>query len=227
MSNLLDYFKNIWEFINKIHPETRTLLIIFLFGYILYSQIADTISQKIYEYNKQEQIYNKKAEKYSMNTAVEINNEVHLIAEKDEEAFDVLLLNYHNNTQSLQGYKYLYLSCLTEAPRLLDTSTLKQQWNRMDYIYYADELAKIHGQSFIQFENIEQVGKVLPKIYRLVKASDAQAVSFFTIEGYDSPIGLIIILYKEYKKYDRQYAQKILPCIQRLAILLDYDQTQK
>jgi len=48
-----------------------------------------------------------------------------MIAEKDEEAFDVLLLNYHNNTQSLQGYKYLYLSCLTEAPRTLDTPTLK------------------------------------------------------------------------------------------------------
>lgn len=227
MSNLLNYIRELWKTINRIQPETRTLIIILLFGYILYSQITDTIYQKILEYQKQEEAYNKKAEEYSMNTAVEINQQVHLIAEKDDEAFDVLLLNYHNNTQSLQGYKYLYLSCLTEAPRSLDTSTLKQQWNKMDYIYYADELAKIHSQSFVQFENIKQLGAVLPKIYRLVRASDAQAISFFTIEGYNSPIGLIVLLYKEPKHYDYQYAQKILPCIQRLAILLDYEQAGK
>ena len=60
-----------------------------------------------------------------MNTAIEINEQIQLIADKDKNAFDVILLNYHNNTQSLQGYKYLYLSCLTEAPRTLDTPTLK------------------------------------------------------------------------------------------------------
>lgn len=175
----------------------------------------------------QKEINNKQAEKYSMETAVEINNQVQLIAEKDNEAFDVLLLSYHNNTQSLQGYKYLYLSCLTEAPKSLDAPTLKQQWNKIDYIYYADELAKIHNQSFIQFPDIEQMGRTLPKLYRLVKASDAKAISFFTIEGHDTQIGLILILYKEYKKYDYNYAKGILPCIQKLAILLDYDNTTK
>jgi hypothetical protein len=60
-----------------------------------------------------------------MNTAVEINEQIQLIADRDKDAFDVLLLTYHNNTQSLQGYKYLYLSCLTEAPKCLDTPTLK------------------------------------------------------------------------------------------------------
>jgi len=30
------------------------------------------------------------------------------------------------------------------------------------------------------------MGETLPKLYRLVKASDAKAVSFFTIEGHDS-----------------------------------------
>jgi len=70
-------------------------------------------------------LHNKKAEKYSMETSIEINQQVQLIAEKDKKAFDVLLLSYHNNTQSLQGYKYLYLSCLTEAPRCLDTPLMK------------------------------------------------------------------------------------------------------
>jgi hypothetical protein len=46
------------------------------------------------------------------------------------------------------------------------------------------------------------MGKTLPKLYRLVKASDAQAVSFFTVEGHNSQIGLVVLFYKEYKKYD-------------------------
>ena len=224
---ILHWIKQVWEFINRIHPETRTLIIILLFGYILYSQITGETNRQMSERAKEELVESKKAEQYSINTAVEINHQVQMIAEKDEEAFDVLLLNYHNNTQSLQGYKYLYLSCLTEAPRTLDTPTLKQQWNKLDYIYYADELAKIHGQSFIQFENIDQLGKALPKLYRLVKASDAQAISFFTIEGHNSQIGLIVLLYKEHRRYDYKYAKGILPCIQRLAILLDYEKNKK
>lgn len=224
---IINFFKKTWDFINHIHPETRSLIIILLFGWILYSQITDGVYQKICEKTYQEQLYEKQAEQYSKDTAVEINNQVQLIADKDNEAFDVLLLNYHNNNQSLQGYKYLYLSCLTEAPRSLDTPTLQQQWNKLDYIYYADELAKIHRQSFIQFKDIEQMGTSLPKLYRLVKASDAKAVSFFTIEGHDSQIGLVILLYNNVKYYDYRYAQGILPCIQKLAILLDYDRAKK
>jgi hypothetical protein len=34
---------------------------------------------------------------------------------------------------------------------------------------------------------------------------------------------MVVLLYKEPKKYDYNYARKILPCIQRLAILLDYE----
>ena len=223
----LNYFRDVLGIVNRIHPETRSLIIIFLFGWILYSQITQETAKQIDRKHNQELAKSKKAEQYSINTAIEINQQVQLIAEKDEDAFDVILLNYHNNTQSLQGYKYLYLSCLTEAPRTLDTPTLKQQWNKLDYIYYADELAKIHGQSFVQFETVEDMGKNLPKLYRLVKASDAKAISFFTIEGYDSQIGLVVLLYKDYKKYDYKFARGILPCIQRLAILLDYDRIQK
>jgi hypothetical protein len=122
---ILDFFKKCWELLNKINPETRSLIIILLFGWILYSQITSETAKQIEEKHRQEIVNNKKAEQYSINTAIEINEQVQLIADKDKNAFDVILLNYHNNTQSLQGYKYLYLSCLTEAPRTLDTPTLK------------------------------------------------------------------------------------------------------
>ena len=223
---ILNYFKQWWELLNKIHPETRSLIIIFLFGWILYSQITTETANQIAQKHNQEIIDSKKAEQYSLETAIDINEQVQSIAEIDKDAFDVLLLNYHNNTQSLQGYKYLYLSCLTEAPRSLDTPTLKQQWNRLDYIYYADELYKIHSQSFVKFEDVEKMGKPLPKLYRLVKSSEAEAISFFTIEGHNNQIGLIIILYKQPKTYDYKYAGKILPHIQKLALLLDYDKNK-
>ena len=223
----LNWIKYLWEIINKIHPETRSLIIIILFGWIMYSQITSETAKQIDEKHRQEIVKNKKAEQYSMQTAIEINQQVQLISEIDKDAFDVLLLNYHNNTQSLQGYKYLYLSCLTEAPRSLDTPTLKQQWNKLDYIYYADELTRIHNQSFVKFESIENMGTVLPKLYRLVKSSEAESVSFFTIEGHNSQIGLIVLFYKRPKKYDYKYVGDILPHIQKLALLLDYDKVSK
>ena len=219
----LNWIKYLWGILNRIHPETRSLIIVLLLGWILYSQITRETAKQIDEKHRQEIVKNKEAEKYSREKAIDINEQVQLIADRDKDAFDVILLNYHNNTQSLQGYKYLYLSCLTEAPKCLDTPTLKQQWTKLDYIYYADELAKIHGQSFIQFSDIEEMGNTLPKLYRLVKASDAQAVSFFTVEGHNSQIGLVVLFYKEYKKYNYQFARGILPCIQKLAILLDYE----
>ena len=223
----LNYFRDVLGIVNRIHPETRSVIIIILFGWILYSQITGETGQQIKERFEQEIVSNKKAEQYSMETGIEINQQVQEIAEIDKDAFDVLLLNYHNNTQSLQGYKYLYLSCLTEAPRSLDTPTLQNQWNRLDYIYYADELAKLHRQSFAPFSNIEQIGLQLPKLYRLVRASDAEAITFFTIEGHDNPIGLIILFYKGPKVYDKLYAGRILPHIQKLALLLDYEKIQK
>ena len=220
-------FKAVWDFINKLTPETRSLIILVLGFWCLYSQITDSTERMINNRSNEEIMYNKKAEKYSREAAIELNRQVQLISDKDQDAFDVLLLNYHNNTQSLQGYKYLYLSCLTEATKSVDTPLLKYQWNRIDYIYYADELAKIHSQSFIQIQNIDDMEKSFPKLYRLVKASDAKAISFFTIEGHDSAIGLIVMLYKNPKEYSRNYHKVILPSIQKLAVLLDYDNLMK
>ena len=112
---ILDWFKKCWELLNKIHPETRSLIIVLLFGWILYSQITRETAKQIDEKHRQEIVQNKKAERYSREKAIDINEQVQLIADRDKDAFDVILLNYHNNTQSLQGYKYLYLSCPTKV----------------------------------------------------------------------------------------------------------------
>ena len=69
----LDWIKYLWELINKIHPETRSLIIIILFGWILYSQITVETAKQIEEKHNQEIVNNKKAEQYSRETAIEIN----------------------------------------------------------------------------------------------------------------------------------------------------------
>lgn len=223
MFNILKWIKKVWEFINRINPETRSLLIIILFGYILYSQInrstLDIIDEKTQYTIKKE----KDAEQYTKNTAIEVNRHVRLIAHKDDEAFDVLLLSYHNSKQSLQGYKFLYLSCITEAPKSIDVPLIGHQWSNLDYIYYVDELEKIHNQEIVNFCNIDNMRYSLPKLYRLVKSSEAKAVSFYVIEGKNSPIGIIVCLYKEPIVDKADKPKIIMPSIQKLAILLDYD----
>lgn len=220
---IVNYIKKLWELINKLNPETRSLIIILLFGYVLYSQINQSTQNQIQQQYEQVIQNEKEAEEYTKDKAIEVNRHVRLIAHKDKEAFDVLLLSYHNSKQNLQGFRFLYLSCLTEAPKSIDTPLLKNQWTNMDYIYYVDELEKIHNQEIVNIPDIKQMEEDLPKLYRLVKSSDANAVSFYVIEGKKSPIGILVLLYKEPVTCQMDKAKIIMPSIQKLAILLDYE----
>lgn len=220
---ILQWLKQVWEFMNKINPETRTLIIILLFGYVLYTQINQSTNQQLKAQTEQIAKVEKEAEEYAKDKAIEVNRHVRLIAHKDKDAFDVLLLSYHNSKQSLQGFKFLYLSCITEAPKSIDTPLLKSQWTNLDYIYFVDELEKIHNQEIVNFTDLQEMQEDLPKLYRLVKGSDANAVSFYVIEGKKSPIGLLVLLYKDSIGCQLDKAKIIMPSIQKLATLLDYE----
>lgn len=220
---ILDWLKKCWEFINKINPETRSLIIILLFGYVLYTQINQSTQNQIKEQYEQSIQAEKEAEEYAKDKAIEVNRHVRLIAHKDKDAFDVLLLSYHNTKQTLQGFKFLYLSCLTESPKSIDTPLLKSQWTNLDYIYYVDELERLHNQEIVHIQDLSEMEEDLPKLYRLVRSSDAKAVSFYIVEGKKSPIGIIVMLYKDPIACKMEKAKIIMPSIQKLAILLDYE----
>ena len=219
----LNLINKVWEFINRINPETRTLIIILLFGWVLYSQIYQSTCQIVNQNTEVSIEKEKEAEEYAKNTALEVNRHVRLIAHEDNEAFDVLLLSYHNSKASLQGYKFLYLSCITEAPKSIDTPLVGKQWTNLDYIYYIDELERIHNQEILTISDVDNMQYNLPKLYRLIKQSDAEAASFYTIEGKNNPIGIIVILYKKGNINGMDKAKIIMPSIQKLAILLDYE----
>jgi len=77
---------------------------------------------------------------------------------------------------------------------------------------------RIHGNDYLQISDIEDIKLIMPKIYKRLKMSGANAATFYTIEGLESPIGLVIILYNEKPKRKAN----ILPEIQKLAVVLDY-----
>lgn len=194
-----------------------------LFGYIMYFQIGISTQRILEKRARITFVEEKEAEQYSKDTAIEVNRHIRLIAQKDQDALDVLLLSYHNSKQSLQGYRFLYLSCIAEAPNSIETPLLGQQWTNMDYIYYVDELEKIHTEEVVTVSNIESMRTSLPKLYRLVKASEAKAVSFYVMEGKNSPIGIVVILYKEANINGLEKAKIVMPSIQKMTVLLDYE----
>lgn len=90
-------------------------------------------------------------------------------------------------------------------------------------MYYQDELSKIHNQGCFKIENIDSVRNHFPKIYRLLLISDAKSAVFYSIEGIESPIGMIVVLYKEPRKFNgNSYNNYTLSQIQKLSTLLDY-----
>lgn len=220
---IVNLFKKFWKILSKLSPNTRSAIIIILLGYIMYFQINQSTHETMINIMEKNIKSEKQAEQYTKDTANQINQWVKLIQERDQAAFDVLLLNYHNNTQSLQGYKYLYLSCLVEQPRSVDTPLLKSQWNNIDYIYYVDELTKIHSQNFVKIQDITEMKIALPKLYHLVKGVDAKSISFFTIESNSQAIGMIVIFYDQEIVYDQKDLAFILKTVNELAKLLDYE----
>lgn len=214
----LDLIVKIIKYINKIPTCAKTVIIVILAGLLFINYIEKQNKDILKDYGifteQQEQI----AESYTLETASTINRYVSDIAIKNPECYNVLLLNYHNTQKSLQGYRYLYLNVMTEKPKGIDNEPVKDYWSNLEYVYYEDELARIHNNDCLTISDVEDIRLIMPKIYKRLKLSGAQAATFYTIEGLQNPIGLIIILYKESPTKN----VNILTEIQRLAVLLDY-----
>ena len=214
----LDFFIKIIKFINKIPACAKTTIIVILVGMLFITYIGKQNKDILKQYGIFTEQQEQMAESYTLETASAINMYVSDIAKKDQECFNVLLLNYHNTQKSLQGYRYLYLNLLTEKPKGINGELVKDYWSNLEYVYYEDELTRIHNNDYLEISNIEDIKAIMPKIYKKLKISGAYAATFYTIEGLQNPIGMIVILYKERPKG----RTNILTEIQRLAVLLDY-----
>lgn len=224
----LDILTSVFKQIDKIPSIVKTCIIVILFGILAinYTKISnkDIIKQFVINNEIREQI----AEQHTFETASDINNCINNISKKDLLAYNVILLSYHNTQKSLQGYRYLYLDCLTECPKGLDQEPLKEFWHNLEYVYYENELSKIHSQEYLRISDIDSVKNVMPKIYKKLKVSGAKAAAFYTIEGKKSPIGMIVVLYKDPKTFKvGDYLNTMFQDIQKLAIILDYQHIEE
>lgn len=219
----LDWLKKIWDFINGLNSQLKTAIIVVMLlgtGFVYMKYYNQTVIKDYIEVVEDQE---RAAEEYTLELAPFINECVLEIQKNDEDCQNVLLLNYHNSKKSLQGFRYLYLNCITEKPKGLDSEPVKMYWHELEYIYYEDEISRIHDNGSLLINNVDSVKKSFPKIYRKLVSCNAQAAAFYPIEGVRTPIGMIIILYKEPNiLHDSEYINNVSPQIQRLSTLLDY-----
>lgn len=225
---ILDWIKKVWNFVNRLDSQLKTVIIIILFICWGYPQIVKQNRDTLINYFEHVEKQNIADEGYTLKMAHYINEYIFNIQKSDPDCYNVILLNYHNSQKSLQGFRYLYLNCLTESPRGLDSEPLKQYWNDLEYVYYENELNKIRNNGYLRIENIDSIKTTFPKLYKKLLICDAKAAAFYPIEGIDSPIGMVIVLYKQPKKYSLgYYNSNVSPWIQKLSTILDYQNVKQ
>lgn len=219
----LDWIKKIWDLINGLNSQIKTFIIVLLIvsGGIFYMENQN--QEVIKDYVEVLEERERQAEEYTLELAPFINNCVLEIQRNDSKCQNVMLLNYHNSKKSLQGFRYLYLNCVTEKPKGLDSEPMKIYWQDLEYIYYEDELSRIHDNGFLLIENVDSVRLQFPKLYKKLISCNAKAAAFYPIEGVRTPIGMIIVFYKDCMKFTEfDYLDNASSQIQKLSTLLDY-----
>lgn len=220
--NLLDCVIKLWNFVDSINSTIKTLIIVLLvgFGVCMYNSYDN---EKILQ--RQEQIkieQNIAAEKRTIQIASQISDCMKHIQKEAVGSFDVLLLSYHNSTHSLQGLSYLFLNCIQERAVDHTIPNLSQYWRELDYIYYVDELKRIHDQGYLRIGNVEEIRESLPRLYRQLLVCQAKSATFYAVDGLDTPAGVVVILYKEPRDLSNpNNISNITPYIQKLAFLLN------
>lgn len=213
----LDFLVKLYKKLDEINPHVKTLLImlaflpVLFFGgkYLLESQQIDLMHNRAVN------------EQHTMDTAPRINQLINEIQDNVPECSNVLLLTYHNSTNSVSGFGYLYLDCLTETCRAIDDPILQDYWTNLKYVYYCDELQRIHNNGYFMINNIDSAKRTLPRLYRKLVDSEAEAVTFLPLEGIDAPIGMVVILYKEPQPKRPLHTQKVAKILMQLSTLLD------
>lgn len=211
--------QTLWLTIDRI-PTTLKTLIIFLTGIIAFyigtDYIANNTVSEVFSKVKKDK---KESEDYTKSIAPKINTEVNNILNSDTNISNVLLINYHNSTESINGLSYLYMTTLAEA---YSDSSIKKEWREVYYIDYASELDKIHKKT-ATIINVDCNNK-FPLLSKRLKYCNSNYSVWFTLRGVTSEIGVLVIIYKNEPPTDMVYYSKnILDGVNRLTMLLDYE----
>ena len=210
--------QNLWLTIDRI-PTTLKTAIIFLTSITIFYLGTDyiasnTVSEVFFKVKENK----KESEDYTKSIAPKINVEVNAILNSDTNISNVLLINYHNSTESINGLSYLYMTTLAEA---YSDSSIKKEWREVYYIDYASELDKIHKKTSTV---INTHNNKFPLLSKRLNYCNSNYSVWFTLKGMTSEIGVLVIVYKNQPPIDMSYYSKTILCsVNRLIMLLDYE----
>lgn len=226
---MFNYLKQLWTFIEGLPNGVKTIIIIVLSGVILYYGIVNNFKSCIRDINQKNPIEMQEEEKYAIEMADPINQCLREISDKDKDTYDVILLTYHNTKKTMQGFSYIYIDYLTDYKNDPSKPQVKKFFKELDWIYYSDELKTLQDQSYYRCNNLPELQKKYPKLYYDVfRELNPEALAIYNIQGVDSPLGLLIILYNKPKHYYLGYSNTIIyPYLQQLASILDYNNIKK
>lgn len=225
---ILDRLESVYNWINKLGPNIKTVIIILLGVAILQINFTQTLKDVLEQHQTNINDEKGEAEDYTISIAPKLNSYVEDILEHDSRATNVLLLNYHNNETSTNGLSYRFLTALTEKKRGFETRSTIKIWQELAYINYEDEVRKINRNGYLELNKIEDGYRNFPKLSELFVASGAEAAGFYPIMGIDGPIGAIVVLYGSTMNHPKDYYEKaIAPYIQPIGVLLNYNDVKK
>lgn len=226
---MFNYLKQLWTFIESLPNSVKTIIIIVLSGILLCCGIVSGFETSIRDINQNNSIEMQKEEKYAMEMAESINQCLKEISDKDKDTYDVILLTYHNTKKTIQGFSYIYIDYLTDYKNDPSKPKVNKFFKELDWIYYSDELKTLQDQSYYRCNSLDSLKIKYPKLYYDVfQELNPRALAIYNIQGLDSPLGLLIILYDKQKKYYLGYSNTVIyPYLQQLASILDYNNIKR
>lgn len=226
---MFNYLKQLWTFIESLPNSVKTIIIIVLSGVILYCGIINSFETRIRNINQKNSIEMQEEEKYAIEMAEPINQCLREISDKDKDTYDVILLTYHNTKKTMQGFSYIYIDYLTDYKNDPSKPKVNKFFKELDWMYYSDELKTLQDQSYYRCNSLDSLKVKYPKLYYDVfQELNPRALAIYNIQGIDSPLGLLIILYDKPKSYYLGYSNTVIyPYLQQLASILDYNNIKK
>ena len=120
---IIEKFEVVYNKINKLGPNTKSIIIIILAVICLIFSTKSITLQALQEYHIQQTEEKMLAEEYTRIITPYINEYCQKILDLDEDATNVILLNYHNTLTSSNGLSYKYLTSISERRRGFETKS--------------------------------------------------------------------------------------------------------
>ena len=219
----LDWIRKTLQWFISLNGDNKLVIILLL---LLTLNINVINMNKIEGLFQSERLEKYESERYTEKMTPIINTQLQYILMSMPNATNVILLNYHNNSHSSQGFSYRYITYLAEKFRD-DEDMYGEEFKELSYVNYGEEFSKIHNLKKLEIKNLDDMQRTFPKLYRKLKTCNTTSIVFYPIEGVNEPVGMIIILSKSPLNTEIDYVKVIAPRIQRLAVILDYDHFKK